>query len=313
MHTHIDTHRLSHTRPRVRTRYQCCQIRKVRRETGGETGRDADDDTSSDKLIPVIREIFDRFDEDRSGSIELAEMLQTVEAIDASAKPEEATTLFHRADANGNGVLDFDEFFASITQPPEAGGLDLRALQRRVRKADVNGTAIGRLGLLVRRRPLIRACCCAPVDQHTRVGVLKRRLTTSAVATFLQVFVMYPGLTNKIFEVFLCRDLGPNFTPGSVMHADYSVDCDETAALRYLGGGALVLLWPIGLPAGLFHAIYQRREKILAGDETTLRTFSFVLGGYKSTHWYWEVSGSAWLLVASVGPGLDLLTDPCDR
>ena len=69
----------------------------------------------------------------------------------------------------------------------------------------------------------------------------------------------------------------------------------------------------IGLPAGLFHAIYQRREKILAGDETTLRTFSFVLGGYKSTHWYWEVSGSAWLLVASVGPGLDLLTDPCDR
>ena len=135
----------------MRTRYQCCQIRTVRRETGGETGRDADDDTSSDKLIPVIREIFDRFDEDRSGSIELAEMLQTVEAIDASAKPEEATTLFHRADANGNGVLDFDEFFAAITQPPEAGGLDLRALQRRVRKADVNGTAIGRLGLLVRR------------------------------------------------------------------------------------------------------------------------------------------------------------------
>ena len=87
--------------------------------------------------------------------------------------------------------------------------------------------------------------------QHTRVGVLKRRLTTSAAATFLQVFVMYPGLTNKIFEVFLCRDLGPDFTPGSVMHADYGVDCDETAALRYLGGGALVLLWPIGLPAGL--------------------------------------------------------------
>ena len=58
--------------------------------------------------------------------------------------------------------------------------------------------------------------------------------------------------------------------------------------------------------------MYQRREKIRAGDVTTLLRFEFVLGGYKSTHWYWEVSGSAWLLVSSVGPALDLLTDLCD-
>ena len=85
-------------------------------------------------------------------------------------------------------------------------------------------------------------------------------------------------LTNKIFEVFLCRDLGPNTSPASVLHADYTVDCDETATLRYLGGGALVLLWPVGMPAGLFYAMHARRAKIVAGDEATLRTFAFVLG-----------------------------------
>ena len=100
-------------------------------------------------------------------------------------------------------------------------------------------------------------------------------------------------LTNKIFDIFLCRELGPNTVPASVLHADYTVDCEVTATLRYLGGGALVLLWPVGLPAGLFFAMHARRAKIIAGDEATLRTFAFVLGDYKPTHWYWEVRASA--------------------
>jgi hypothetical protein len=97
-------------------------------------------------------------------------------------------------------------------------------------------------------------------------------------------------LTNKIFDIFLCRNLGPNTVPASVLQLDYTIDCDETATLRYLGGGALVLLWPVGLPAGLFYAMHKHRAKILIGDEATLRTFAFVLGDYKPTHWYWEVS-----------------------
>ena len=96
-------------------------------------------------------------------------------------------------------------------------------------------------------------------------------------------------LTNKIFEVFLCRDLGPNTSPASVLHADYTVDCDATATLRYLGGGVLVLLWPIGMPTALFVAMYRVRDKIKADDKDTLQTFGFVLGDYDRDHWYWEV------------------------
>ena len=43
----------------------------------------------------------------------------------------------------------------------------------------------------------------------------------------------YPMLTNKIFEVFLCRDLGPDTTPAAVLHTDYTVGCDETAVLPW--------------------------------------------------------------------------------
>jgi hypothetical protein len=52
---------------------------------------------------------------------------------------------------------------------------------------------------------------------------------------------------------------------------------------------ALVLLWPIGMPAALFWSMYRVRDKIKAGDKDTLEIFGFVLGDYNTQHWYWEV------------------------
>jgi hypothetical protein len=144
----------------------------------------------------------------------------------------------------------------------------------RTGKADVIGNAVGQLFLLVF---LLYSPC-------------SRSFWNVRASFELHTADRYPMLTNKIFDVFLCRYLGPNTSPASVLHADYTVDCDATATQRYLGGGILVLVWSIGLPAGLFYAMYKRRTKILAGDEATLRKFAFVLGDYKSSHWYWEVS-----------------------
>ena len=93
-------------------------------------------------------------------------------------------------------------------------------------------------------------------------------------------------MTAKIFQVFACRQLGLD---ESVLHADYNVDCSATMALRWGGGGFLVLLWPIGLPTSLFFAIHRVRQKILDEDEDTLQLFAFVIGGYNKEHWYWEV------------------------
>eukprot|EP01050_Picozoa_sp_SAG11_P011902 SAG11_NODE_1293_length_5284_cov_2.541562_2_plen_239_part_00 len=52
---------------------------------------------------------------------------------------------------------------------------------------------------------------------------------------------------------------------------------------------SLVLWWPFGLPLFLFYKMYSVRHKIMEEDEDTLKEYDFVLGDYKTTHWYWEV------------------------
>ena len=118
-------------------------------------------------------------------------------------------------------------------------------------------------------------------------------------------------LTNKIFDVFLCRELGPNTVPASVLHADYAVDCNSTMTLRWIGGNFLVLLWPIGLPACLFFFMHKARHKIMADDEDTVRHFDFVLGDYNKEHWYWEVNEHNSISAAAEPDGIhvhDILT-----
>lgn len=110
------------------------------------------------------------------------------------------------------------------------------------------------------------------------------RMSDAFSKLFLIVFLLYPGLTAKIFEGLTCRDLGGV----SVLDVDYSVNCEKTVAVRWLGCGALVLIWPVGLPVVLFWSMYKKKDRIVAGDEETLQTFDFVLGDYVPERWYWE-------------------------
>ena len=71
------------------------QIRKLRREAPGAVA----------DMSGTIREVFDRFDADASGTVDEAEMLELVWAIDESATPEQAAALFRHADADGDGAV----------------------------------------------------------------------------------------------------------------------------------------------------------------------------------------------------------------
>jgi hypothetical protein len=56
----------------------------------------------------------------------------------------------------------------------------------------------------------------------------------------------YPGITNKIFDGLICRDLGEF----SVLDVDYSVNCEVTYWQRQFFNGSLVILCvPHELPA----------------------------------------------------------------
>lgn len=71
---------------------------------------------------------------------------------------------------------------------------------------------------------------------------------------------------------------------------DYSIDCDsDDYQWLLLSCAALVVIWPLGLPATLFYSMWRDRTLIQEEDRDTLQKFDFALGDYKLSHWYWEV------------------------
>jgi hypothetical protein len=194
------------------------------------------------------RAVFEKFDRQGDGSLAEDEVKQICLQIDPNISDEAAKQLFDLADAGGSkdGRIDFDEFMAAVkSEHTEEFSLDDLILAKQ--KFDLNADALGRF--------------------------------------FLLVFVMYPGLTNKVFECFMCRNLGDVW----VLHTDYSVQCYTTSwyGMAFVCG-ILVILWPIGLPAFLFYRMKKQLHLIRKEDEDTLRFWDFALGDYDIDHWYWE-------------------------
>ena len=195
-----------------------------------------------------LRETFGRFDKDGDG-IDIEEVALICQKVDPDATREEIETLFQRADTDGGGVIDFEEFYAAVTDANHEGGLDLSLLVMKQKRMMVKADAAGRL--------------------------------------FLLAFLLYPGLTTKLFEGFICRDIGGGT---SVLLVDYAIECNGMGYNMmwiFCAGG--VILWPIGLPALMFYKMYRARSEILAQDEDTLATYAFMLGDYGLEHWYWAL------------------------
>ena len=195
--------------------------------------------------------LFDKFDLDGKG-ITLEELGFIVKRVDQSVTPEQVEVIFSTADTDGGGFISFDEFYEAMKSGSDDNAtLDLALVVKQKQAADRQSDAL------------------------TKV--------------FLIVFLFYPGMTNKIFEGFICRDLGGD-PATSVLEVDYSVDCEEDKALRYVRQVFLTLIWPVGLPVVLYVWMHRAKDLILAEDEDTLlRKFDFVLGDYKREYWFWEV------------------------
>ena len=69
---------------------------------------------------------------------------------------------------------------------------------------------------------------------------------------YTAVMYVHPRLSSTIFQLLLCRDLGPT----SVIEADYSVSCDDAKYTRYWCAAImLVLLIPLGVPVGVLYIL----------------------------------------------------------
>ena len=204
------------------------------------------EDTDPEELDEQLRNVFDKFDKDKNG-INKGDVKKIVLQVNPDVTDQAIDTLFAAADADGGGFIDFDEFRAAVdSEHTEEFSFDDLVMNKMIH--DTRSDAIGRL--------------------------------------FLCVFIMYPGLTNKIFEGFMCRDLGDV----AVLHSDYTTECYTaswyaTASLC----GVLGVLWPIGLPALLYFSMRKDLDLIKSGDEDTLKFWDFAIGDYGPDHWYWEV------------------------
>merc|ERR1712139_201111 len=65
--------------------------------------------------VAEIKEAFDLFDTDVSGSIDTNELKVAMKALGMDAKSEEIRKLINDIDSDGDGTIDFDEFLAMIT------------------------------------------------------------------------------------------------------------------------------------------------------------------------------------------------------
>jgi hypothetical protein len=223
--------------------------------------RDANKDVSEDEQRENAKEIFDRIDLDGEG-LKPDEIATVVRRIDATVDDTQIQTIFNVADEDGSGIISFEEFYAAISGSPSNTG---KAFESEAASEDMIELD---LGSIIQKK------------------MLAERHSDALTKVFLLVFLLYPGLTNKIFDGFICRELAQG---QSVLEADYELDCTESAGLRYGVNGMLLIIWPIGLPAVLYLWMIRSKPDILSEDPDTLQKFDFVLADYRTDRWYWEV------------------------
>jgi len=112
------------------------------------------------------------------------------------------------------------------------------------------------------------ATMCVPVIM---VGIIllngKRNGTPVAdllTPITLVLFLLYPSISGKTFEMFACRDLGPSLDGAKNIRfhdQDYSIDCDSLEyAFYYTLALAMVMAYPIGIPLAFGLAMWCKKK-----------------------------------------------------
>lgn len=194
--------------------------------------------------------VFEAADADNDGEIDMDEFGTALTRFCTLKLASDAQKLMDAADQDGSGKLDFDEFHDAV-----------------VNHASSDDGSTMDFGMLVRHKELAD-------------------IRDAATGLFLLVFLLYPSLTNKIFAGLSCRSLATDY---SVLYADYSLECGSFAYVTMaVVCVVLVLIWPVGVPMGLYYMMWKEKAEILSEDEAVLGKFGFALGDYNTRHWYWE-------------------------
>jgi hypothetical protein len=102
---------------------------------------------------------------------------------------------------------------------------------------------------------------------------------------FASLFLTYPFVSQTVFQVFMCRDLGS----ASYLVVDYQISCDdaEWSTLSSIGVVAVVT-YPIAIPVLTLLLLFKNRHDIQSGDGNAYERYAFLVGDYKPTYYYWD-------------------------
>ncbi|CAK9234678.1 unnamed protein product [Sphagnum troendelagicum] len=93
-----------------------CSIMSFRKTPSVKRDRNRDRSQGlTDEQKQEIREAFDLFDTDRSGSIDANELKVAMRALGFESKKEDIKKMLDKIDEDGSGVIEFDEFVKMMT------------------------------------------------------------------------------------------------------------------------------------------------------------------------------------------------------
>ena len=128
------------------------------------------------------------------------------------------------------------------------------------------------------------------VIKHPRNPLSKmsdqQALSTTITMAFIIVFILYPFVSQTIFQGFSCRALAED---ESWLTADYQVSCEGVAWKFWLFWGVLTaMLWPVGVPVFTLLILLRNKDMMWVRNSPERDKFAFIVGDYKPQYFFWE-------------------------
>ncbi len=169
-----------------------------------------------------------------------------------------------------------------------------RAVLVRRKVAAVKASMTGR-----HRGSVARAVVAVVTSVHSNFSSIN--WTGVFKASFMLLFIAYPGVSLKVLRLFKCRQIEGVWW----LAADMRLRCYDG---RWVGfaiyGLIMAVLYVVGLPAAVLWILWRRRHKLFGSPTdpfvaSTRATFGFLYADYGSSAWWWEVEELARKLLLS--------------
>jgi hypothetical protein len=140
-----------------------------------------------------------------------------------------------------------------------------------------------------RRSSAARAMAATLASAQSTIAAIN--WTSVFKASFMLLFIAYPGVSLKVLRLFTCRNIEGEWW----LVADMRLRCyDGRWAGFAIYGLIMAVLYVVGLPAAVLWILWRRRHKLFGSPTdpfvaSTRATFGFLYEDYGSSAWWWEV------------------------